>query len=355
MKVPGLKQLLQGRNGRQSWLILAVAITAMLVILTGCQNEPPAPVQTTPEIQYVNVEVEKIITATSVPPTPVPEPTPIPDQSAIVAAYESSAHGNTWGEGKGPNTWCARCHSPQNWDPESFIGPAPSCFSCKFPADPEMRHAEGNPFIPEEEWVGIPCETCHIMENGMATAGIAWLNPVAMEYEPVNTPTELCEKCHVTTVGTGNPPRSAVSHEIYLGGPAHLNYAGFIGEVKPPQYCTDCHDPHSQQPKQCQDCHEIDEAAHAGGRYAAMADTLTCMSCHDASGAEVGPHPDESMGGVWTTLLTEEGRSGPTTTAIVSHSIQWEVACNRCHFADNPWGLTVYTETGEVPEEEAEE
>lgn len=154
-----------------------------------------------------------------------------------------------------------------------------------------MRVAAGNPFIPEEEWIGIPCETCHVMENDVATVGFAWLNPVSMTYEPVKTSTELCEKCHVTTVGTGNPVRSAVSHKITLGGPAHLNYAGFIDEVKPPTYCTDCHDPHTQQPKQCVDCHEIDPAAHAGGKYAMMADKLTCMACHDSSGAEVGPEP----------------------------------------------------------------
>lgn len=188
------------------------------------------------------------------------------------------------------------------------------------------------------------------MENGVAAAGIAWLNPISMEYETVNTPNELCEKGHVTTVGTRNPVRSAVSHKITLGGSAHLNYAGFIDEVKPPAYCSDCHDPHIQQPKQSQDCHEIDTAAHARGRYAAMADVLTCMACHDASGAEVGPNPDEAAGGIWTTLLTEEGRGGPTTEAIVSHSIQYEVACNRRHFDANPWGLTAYTETGDIPE-----
>lgn len=332
--------------------IIYILLLAPLLVLTlsACAAEVPATPLPTPEpvIEYVQVTV--VVPPTEVPPPPTVEPTPLPDQSAIITAWEASPHGNTWGEGKGPNTWCSRCHSPQNWDPESFIGPPPSCFSCKFPTDDEMRIAEGNPFIPEEEWIGIPCETCHVMENGVATAGIAWLNPVKMEHEAVNTPNELCEKCHVTTVGTGNPVRSAVSHKILLGGPAHLNYAGFIDEVKPPTYCTDCHDPHSQEPKQCQDCHTIDPASHALGRYGLMADTLTCISCHDASGAEVGPNPDEAAGGVWTTLLTEEGRSGPTTTAIISHSIQYEVACDRCHFDANPWELTVYTEDGEIPE-----
>lgn len=328
--------------------LFTVAFVLFLALLVSGCGQPA--VQPTAEVIIKTVEVTVVVQATPEPPPPTPEPTPVPDQSAILAAWEGSPHGNTYGEGKGPNTWCSRCHSPQNWDPESFIGPPPSCFSCKFPADPEMRHAEGNPFIPEEEWVGIPCETCHVMENGVATEGIAWLNPISMEYEAVNTPNELCEKCHVTTVGTGNPVRSAVSHKITLGGPAHLNYAGFIDEVKPPTYCADCHDPHTQQPKQCTDCHTIDKTAHAKGMYAVMAEKVTCMACHDASGADVGPHPDEAMGGIWTTTLTAVGRSGPTTSAIVSHSIQWEVACDRCHSEGNTHELTVLTADGEIPE-----
>lgn len=329
---------------------LALAVSGCSAQETPEVAQEAAPPKTIIETVVVTVEVTRLVQPTPVPPTPTPEPAAPPDQSAIQAAWAGSPHGNTYGEGKGPNTWCSRCHSPQNWDPASYIGPPPSCFSCKFPTDPEMRHAEGNPFIPEEDWVGIPCETCHQMDNGVATAGIAWLNPVKMEYEPVNTSNELCEKCHVTTTGTGNPPRSAVSHEIVLGGPAHLNYAGFIDDTKPPQYCTDCHDPHTQQPLQCTSCHTIDEATHAKGKYAAMAEVVTCMACHDASGADVGPHPDETMGGIWTTTLTEVGRGGPTTSAIISHSIQWAVACDRCHFEGNLHSLTVYTATGEIPE-----
>jgi hypothetical protein len=325
-------------------------ISFLALAVASCGGQAPTPVPPTPETVIEYVEVTVVVPPTPLPPTQTPEPTPLPDQSAILAAFEASPHGNTYGEGKGPNTWCSRCHSPQNWDPASFIGPPPSCFSCKFPTDAEMRHAEGNPFIAEEDWVGIPCETCHQMENGVATEGIAWLNPVSMEYEDVNTTNELCEKCHVNTTGTGNPVGSAVSHQIVLGGPAHLNYAGFIEGEKPPTYCSDCHDPHTQQPKQCQDCHEIDAASHAMGKYIAMSNVLTCMACHDASGAEVGPNPDEASGGVWTTLLTTQGRTGPTTAAIVSHSIQYEVLCDRCHFEGNPWELTVYTSTGEIPE-----
>jgi len=73
------------------------------------------------------------------------------------------------------------------------------------------------------------------------------------------------------------------------------------------------------------------------------------MACHDASGAEVGPDPADENG-IWTTLLTEIGRSGPTTEAIVSHSIVYEVSCDRCHSEGNAYDLTVREADGSIPE-----
>ena len=77
------------------------------------------------------------------------------------------------------------------------------------------------------------------------------------------------------------------------------------------------------------------------------------MACHDASGAEVGPSPDEAMGGMWTTVLNSIGRTGePTSEAIISHSVQWAVACDRCHYAENPSELIELTAGGEIPSDE---
>jgi hypothetical protein len=333
--------------------VLLVIVLSVIACQPTAAPEAPEPAEPVVEIKEVEVQVTVIVEPTAVPPTPTevpPEPTPLPDQSAIVAAWEGSRHGGGWDEGKGPNTWCSRCHSPQNWDPAAFQGPPPSCFTCKFPTDDEIRIADGNPFVPEEEWVGIGCETCHVMENGVATEGIAWYNPIKMVYEAVNTSTELCEKCHVST--TGNAFGSAVDHKITLGGSAHLNYGGFLGEIRPPTYCADCHDPHTQEPKQCEDCHTIEVADHAMGKYAAMKATVTCMACHEASGLDVGPHPDEAMGGIWVPQVTTVGRGGPSTDAVISHSIVYTVACDRCHYAENPWELNVYTADGEIPEPE---
>ena len=325
---------------KKRFIVLGAIILLMLVV-SGCQAPPP-------EVQIKEVEITVVVEPTAVPP----EPTEVPaDQAEYHVAWESGPH-STYDQGRGPNDWCARCHSPQNWNPEATVGRPPNCVSCKFPGQ-EMTVGDGNVLIEEEDWNAIPCETCHVMEGEFATE-IAWLNPISMDYVAVSNSTELCEKCHVST--TGNAFGSAVDHKITLGGSAHLNYGGFISEEAPPTYCTDCHDPHTAEPKQCVDCHAeaVEKAEHAGGAYGMMKDTVTCMACHDASGADVGPHPDEDND-LWVTQLTTVGRGGPSTSAVISHSIVFTVACDRCHFEENVWELTVRTATGEIPEPPAEE
>lgn len=324
--------------------IVAISLMVLLVFLAACQsaNGQPDEIANAPEEPTLEPK-----------PTlePTPEPTPLPDQSTYHAAWEGGAH-NIYDLYHGPNTWCARCHSPQNWDPEAVPGTPPNCFSCKFPTDTEVRISDGNDLILEEDWVGISCNQCHEVDENGTVVRVAWLNPISMDYHDVNTPTELCEKCHVTT--TGNSFGSAVDHKITLGGSAHLNYGGFIGDNPPPQYCTDCHDPHSTKPMACNDCHDVESSeTHADVNH--MLDNVSCMACHDAGGYDVGPHPDDPENELWTTQLTEMGRSGPSTSVIVSHSIVHEVLCTRCHFEENPWGLTVLTDDGQIPEPEDSE
>jgi hypothetical protein len=228
--------------------------------------------------------------------------------------------------------------------------------TCKFPTDEEVRMASTMDFVEEEDWVGINCETCHQMTEGVARPGIAWLNVLTMEYETVNTPNELCGRCHADTQGVSATGGRGVTHQIVLGGSAHLEWAGELPQVDRPNYCSDCHNPHTGEPKGCVDCHAdvLELETHIKGLND-VHENVHCMACHDASGMEVGPHPDEEMGGLWTTLVSSVSRSGePTVEAVKSHSIQWEVACDRCHFEENPWDLTVLTAEGEIPESEEE-
>lgn len=277
--------------------------------------------------------------------------TPIADHADVIAEWEGSAHGNTYSVNKGPNTYCSRCHSPQNWDPESRADDPPNCVTCHFAHEAEMRFAETMEFVAEEDWVGIGCDTCHVTEGDMIdVTGFAWYNPISAEYQTVDTPNQLCGMCHTNSTGVSTTGGRGVDHEVILGGSAHNNWAATLGERRP-DYCTDCHNPHTQRPLGCIDCHEgvTTLETHAGGGTANATHlaAVSCIACHDASGAEVGPHPDEAMGGIFTTVETAMGRSGTvTTTPILSHSVQWLVDCERCHFEENTWELPTFGDAG---------
>lgn len=280
--------------------------------------------------------------------------TPLTDHEDVQAAWAGSPHGNTYDPGKGPNTYCSRCHSPQNWDPEAHPDAAPNCVTCHFAHEEEMRVAETMDFVSEEDWVGINCETCHMVDGEyIDTTSIAWFNPISTEYIPMATPNQLCEQCHLDSKGVSETGGRGVDHKIELGGSAHANWAATIGERRP-DYCTDCHDPHTQQPMACVSCHEevLTLPTHVGENLGPVhLAKIDCIACHDASGSDVAPNPDETMGGRWTTVETSVSRSGETSVVpVVSHSVQWEVSCDRCHFAENPWELEVLTAEGEAPE-----
>ena len=55
-----------------------------------------------------------------------------------------------------------------------------------------------------------------------------------------------------------------------------------------------------------------------------------------------------------TFVMAAGGRPGsaPTATEIISHSIQYIVACDRCHFEGNEWELIVLDAGGQVPSDE---
>jgi len=314
------------------WLCVVGAMSLGISLLGACA---PAAPEATPTVEA------------TIPPTPV-------DQSEYEQAWQEGVHGSTYGLGKGPNDFCSRCHSPLNWNPEASVSPAPNCVTCKFATDAELRNAPTMSFVEEADWKGITCQNCHqVDENGVASEEYAWLNPLTSTYESMNTPNELCGKCHATTAGVKFTGGRGVTHEIVLSGSAHLNYAGAYPQTARPTYCTDCHDPHSGTPKACIDCHTDATTAKHIGLNAGMLERVSCMACHDASGLDVGPHPDATMGGMFVTLVSTPSRSGgpPTTAYTVSHSIQWDVACDRCHFEDNSWELNVYTEDGQVPTE----
>ncbi len=237
-------------------------------------------------------------------------------QSAIWAKWQTSPHANTYDLGKGPNTFCSRCHSPQNWDPASKVDAPPNCVSCKFDFDATVRIAKSNPLITPDEWRNIGCDVCHRIDQGGASAEVAWFNKASGNYEPVGSATALCEKCHTDT--------DVLRHRLNLGKAAHVSMS-----------CIQCHDAHTTK-ADCasSQCHPA--LAKVSGHDAAHG-SVSCTACHDASGSAVGPDNQSKR---WITWQTTEEAGRKTTKPYYSHNLQKAALCSRCHYVDNPWKLS---------------
>lgn len=241
---------------------------------------------------------------------------PEADLIDIQVAWESSPHADSFVlNEEGANSTCARCHAPVNWIPSMDDVPA-ACLTCKFElTDPP-------PLIPESEWEHIPCRVCHEEDRrGNLDPAYAWLEIAQLgEYADVDTPTELCLKCHNEI----DLPDHALST---LGG-AHADYE-----------CTQCHDAHDTVAScTAAGCHDdvIDPASPIPG-HDEDHQAVSCVACHDADGLEVGPVEESGLWMTFFTVLSPEGEA--SVIPFTSHNTVLEAPCERCHFAGNPWGL----------------
>jgi predicted small lipoprotein YifL len=236
-----------------------------------------------------------------------------PSTEAIQLAWESSAHANTFlVDGEGQNNSCAQCHAPVDWQPSMDTIPE-SCFTCKFELD------DPPPYISDEDWEDIPCMVCHeLNKKDEVQPEYKWLEIAAIgEYADVETTTELCLKCH--------------SAEEPLVGHTWVAVEGIHQE----KTCTDCHNPHDTKAA-CVNCHaEIDFTASETAGHDQDHLQIACAACHDGSGLAVDLDADSNT---WQVFV--ESQDG---TLIVgsSHNLVLEVACTRCHFSENSWGLSV--------------
>lgn len=241
------------------------------------------------------------------------------DPAAIEAAWRSSAHAATFVvDAAGQNNSCAQCHAPINWLPSMDTLPE-SCFVCKFELE------DPPPYIPEAAWVHIPCKVCHRLDrDDNVQPEIAWLDIAPLdEYIDVSSPTELCLKCHA--------PSDVPQHGKIELVSAHADYE-----------CIGCHDAHTATATCVSEaCHsDVIQPATPIPGHDADHQTVACVACHDASGMQVGP--DEESG-LWTTYAIGPADAEPF--AFPSHDIVLESSCDRCHYVDNPWGLSVESTT----------
>lgn len=235
-----------------------------------------------------------------------------PSMEEIHAAWQASSHAKTFTvDGNGQNNTCAQCHAPVNWLPSMDSIPE-TCLTCKFELE------DPPPYIPEENWENIPCKVCHeLNKKDVVQPEYIWLEIAAIdEYSEVESTTELCLKCHI----------SAEAIEGHDG----ISVQGTHQD----QTCTSCHDPHGTK-VECASCHtDLDfSSSEIVGHDQDHLD-IACLACHDNSGLAVDLDPDSN-----TWQVFQEAQDG-TLFVGSSHNIALEVTCTRCHFSDNPWGLS---------------
>jgi hypothetical protein len=194
----------------------------------------------------------------------------------------------------------------------------------------------------------VACANCHVTENGITAKEVSWRNPQTGQYEAVPGADALCGKCHEIT-----PAESA--HQTFT--------------------CKDCHDPHRVDVG-CTDsgchaaistvfydlpatptgghpmagagfcgganCHSVATAVAvtSGSIHGPEHAQVSCDACHAADPVQVGPEADS---GKWLSRQQVEVNGELVKESVISHNIQLKVECVRCHYEDNPWGLSLVT------------
>lgn len=292
-----------------------------VIVLFGCQSKT-LPIETSP------AETE-----TSVPTFLFPTASIVSEEWNL---WSEGPHANTNSNASVSNTYCARCHSPLNGNPRATRDTAA--------------------LVSTGEWQNISCVVCHEANGTEFLTTISWWDLETRQNQSVANGTELCEKCHRDD--------DEFHYQVNLGNSVHANFG-----------CTACHDPHSATASCTRSgCHNQirpenslppgtptggvhpNSAAFCGGAnchpaatQAALSSTsihgavhasVSCIACHDASGAEVGPSIDL---GTWMPFQSIEKEGKQYQLPFQSHAIQRTVDCSRCHFEGNRWGLPVVT------------
>lgn len=250
---------------------------------------------------------------------PQPRPTVDPDAiaspaqvAAAMADWLQSKHADTYDDGMGADTTCARCKSPLNWNPTALAAEAAmDCASCKRVPGEERPVLEGGEPIAESEWHNIGCEVCHEpVGNSYRIEPVFWNQPLG-EYEPVESAEDLCAHCHEGQHGF------EVTEEVHADS-AHPGWG-----------CLDCHEPHGDDIS-CEDCHDV--LAGEGAMEHLNHQQVRCSACHDQGGLALWTERDPASP-FYGEVITI--RFAHTLTSWPSHNLQTEVSCGECHHTRN--------------------
>jgi hypothetical protein len=227
---------------------------------------------------------------------------------AAEAEWLLSSHSDTYDDGIGSNTTCARCKSPMNYDPnaESMMASL-DCYSCKRVSGEERPLLEGGKRVSEQDWKDITCNICHIPVGNSVTVEIVFWNQANQGYEAVDSVMELCAKCHEGVHGFEVVKEQRVS-------PAHTGWQ-----------CTACHGAHGS-PSTCEDCHDPFDST--GSFEHKRHQTVNCTACHDAGYLTIMQDKDPTSKHFGEFIPV---RFSHALSSWPSHNLSTEITCERCH------------------------
>ena len=290
--------------GRAGTRLVTLMLLTLVMVSCGSEDQGTPETELKPTGNGAEVKVDD---------TKIETPRAPADPDAVNKEWAASAHADTYVlSAEGKNSICAACHAPVQWIPSMEDMPE-SCTSCKFEVDPPP------PVLAEADWTHVECRVCHAEKKSEIQPEVLWLEIAPIEeYAQVSSHSELCLNCHLAGEVVGHV-------DVQVQGD-HQGYG-----------CTECHQAHSLEAS-CGDagCHkdvlEPDSGIPGHDDDHAL---VGCEACHDAGGQRVGAHPEVD---IWTTfipLVSEEDEWRP----FVSHDIELEVSCERCHYEGNPWEL----------------
>ena len=225
------------------------------------------------------------------------------------AEWAASEHAQTFDEGQGANTTCARCKSPINWDPsdEGAQQMALDCGSCKREPGADRPTLGGGAPVAEHDWHNINCDVCHIPVGDSYDVNVSFWNQALSRYEAVQNSTELCAHCHEGQHGFRviEEQNASLVHQT--------------------MECIDCHGSHGSEVA-CTDCH--DPQAGSGAAEHARHPSVNCTGCHDREGLSIWRDADP-LSAHFDQYVTR--RFAHTLTSWPSHNLTVEVDCRRCH------------------------
>lgn len=250
--------------------------------------------------------------STATPEAAVPH---IATEEEMIAArleWSQSKHSETYDEGMGANTTCARCKSPMNWDPSNLaVDASLNCAACKrVPGSPRPDLEGGTP-VSMEDWVGISCAICHEPVGDSYWTGISYWDQTRKMHVPMESVKELCARCHEGRHGfeVSEEQEQSIAHHDWD--------------------CTRCHGSHGA-PSKCTDCH--DPVDSDGAAEHARHPSVSCTACHDQGGLSIWLEDDPAS--KFNNKYIPR-RFAHTLTSWPSHDLGRKVDCLRCHHERN--------------------